>query len=855
MNQPKTGRYSRLALAVALASSFGTAHAAQLEEIVVTAQKRAESLQDVPISISTVDGSKIEQAGISNLEDLTAYVPNLMLSENAVATSIILRGIGPGANQSFEQSVGLYADGIHLAKGRQSRSGLFDVERVEVLRGPQGILFGKNTLAGAVNVTTATPQVGDELGGRLAVSRESFDGTIIEGNVSGSLTDNFAMRFAIKDSENEGYLTNGFSNNVGPGPTLDETLWRLSATWEPSENTSVKFKYAEGEHTRVGSTATIRTFTPVTNLAPSGALAFGVISNFFPQIGQNVASGTADTFRDSVSIGGLALAQSLGRDLNRTAEKPEGTDTETTDFSLNVDVDFGDGYTFTSVTGRSEYEYEDGIDADFLPIQFVGRSDISEYEQTSQEFRISSDPSKKFSFIGGVYWEEQTQEIDRTVIFDGTLGLAPPVVTSLVGAPSLLALPPGAIPGVPFGLNGVSIFNQAGRVSRWVQETDSWAIFFQGEYQLSDELTLTAGLRYTEEDKFATGSARITTDTTGLATHNPSPILGAVLRGVAPTTFDHDYAEGRTTDQLTPAVSLEWSPTDNSNYYASYSEGFKSGGFNAVDDQAPDLTVAPVNGIFTTPGAGWRYEDETATSFEIGGKHSLANGSMELNWALFTSEYDDQQVSTFVGVGFVVRNAATSKVDGLELDWRWQATDSLQVSASVALLDASYDSFPSAGCTAIQASDITGLLAADPTATVSSGACTSAIGADGNRIANQDLAGAPLTHAPDYSGSVSVTYTQPLGGDWELLANVDLNFTDDYLLTGDLDPIDIQTGFEKINLQVGVSNENWEIMLYGRNITDELTASGGFDVPLASGAHAIYTDPSRAYGARVSYRF
>ena len=154
---------SSVAIGIAVASSG--AYSAELEEIIVTAQKRAESLQDVPISMSALDGSKIEEAGIHSFQELTGYVPNLSITENAVNTIIGMRGVGIGANQSFEQSVGIYVDGIHYGKSRQVRTGLFDLQQVEVLRGPQGILFGKNTLAGAINITSATPQIGQDTGG------------------------------------------------------------------------------------------------------------------------------------------------------------------------------------------------------------------------------------------------------------------------------------------------------------------------------------------------------------------------------------------------------------------------------------------------------------------------------------------------------------------------------------------------------------------------------------------------------------------------------------------------------------------------------------------------------------------
>jgi len=842
-------KLTRAAVAVSFALGANLAHSAALEEVIVTAQKRTESLQDIPISITTIDGGKIEQAGINNLEDLSAFVPNLQLAENAVATSIVLRGIGPGANQSFEQSVGLFVDGLHFAKGRQSRSGFFDLERVEVLRGPQGILFGKNTLAGAINVTTATARAGDEFNGRLTAGIESNDGQLIEGHIGGSLSDTVAARFSFKDRSDDGYAVNSLLGT--DAPSIDETLLRLGLTWEPNDNTTVKFKYTDTDNLRVGNTAVASILNPVANLGAANQLAFAAVNTLFPNTASLIADGALDLNRDSISIGGNALAASLG-ERAIGSEQPEGTDTQTNETSLVIDHDFGDGYTFTSVSGYLEYEYRDGIDADFLPIQFVGRTDFSEYDQFSQEFRIASDPSKRFSFIAGAHYQEQTQEIDRLVAFDATLG-APGFVAAAAGFPTLFVLPPAsaAALGLPFGVNGVSAFNQVGRVSNWEQDTDSWAIFFQGEYQITDNLTITAGLRYTEEDKSVVAQTRLTNDSSGLATPTFNPLSGVFQRTVAANAFDHIFVDERSTDQLIPAVSLEWVQSDDNLYYASYSEGFKSGGFNSVDDQAPDLTgdsfIDPATGIqvFTTPAAGFEYEDETANSFEIGGKHTLLDGSMEFNWALFTSEYDDQQVSTFQGTGFVVANAAVSEVDGVEFDWRWQATDSLRISANLAILDATYGSFPGGACTAEQASDIAGGAA-------SSGACAVQAGSFG--IA-QDLTGASLANAPDYSGSISFQYEAPISTNWRFFVGADFNFTDGYFLAADIDPLDFQDSFEKIDVRFGFNSDNWEVLFFGKNITDEITASGGFDTPLLSGGHSIYTDPGEVYGAKVTYRF
>ncbi|NND00945.1 MAG: TonB-dependent receptor, partial [Gammaproteobacteria bacterium] len=167
---------------------------------------------------------------------------------------------------------------------------------------------------------------------------------------------------------------------------------------------------------------------------------------------------------------------------------------------------------------------------------------------------------------------------------------------------------------------------------------------------------------------------------------------------------------------------------------------------------------------------------------------------------------------------------------------------------NVALLDASYGGFEAAGCTALQQSALAGGLS-------SFDGCTTRIGPDGSPVANQDLKGRQLPNAPDYSGSIFADYSRPMGDSLELFVSGDINFTDDYFLAGDLDPLDIQQGFEKINVRLGIRSESWEVMLYGKNITDEETASGGFDIPLLTGSHAIYTDPGEIYGVRASYSF
>ena len=863
---------SALTIAIAMASSG--AYSAQLEEIIVTATKRAESLQDIPMSVTALDGSKIEEAGMHSLVDLSSYVPNLSVTENAVNTIIGMRGVGIGANQSFEQSVGIYVDGVHYGKSRQVRTGLFDLQQVEVLRGPQGILFGKNTLAGAINVTSASPTVGDEFEGKVSLSKESHGSETVEVSMSGSLSDTFAVRLAFKDRKDDGYMTNSqvagatfigeplpgaFSSNA---PITDESMWRLSALWEPNDSTSVEFKHAKSDHTRVGGTAVLTTFSPQANIASSNALMYGTMGAVYPGFAGQVAAGTVDTYRDGITLGGCALATKMGRSHEVCAnggEMPEGTMTTTDDTSLNIEIDMANGYTFTSVTGINKYEYEDGIDADFLPLRFIGRSDISQYEHTSQEFRIASPSENKFSYVAGAYYDEQEQIIDRLVTVDGTFGI-PGTMPYILGVPVLdtfLFFPPattGAL-GLPFAYEGLTKFQKVARISTWKQDTESWALFFQGKYDLTDNLTLTAGVRYTEEDKTAHAKMDLTTNSTGLANANPSPLLAALM-GASFASYAHDFNETRSTDQLMPGVSLDWQYSEDSMFYISYSEGFKSGGFNAVDDQNPTFNA---NGTTnpTIPAQGFEYDDETADSFEIGGKHSLMDGAMTLNWAMFDSTYDNQQVSTFVGLGFVVTNAASTEISGLEVDMTWQATDKLRLGASFAIMDGEYGSYPGAGCTAAQASGLLGLgtLNASDGQNHTFDGCTAKFKGDGTQTGSgaQDLAGAKV--GVDYNGSLTADYATPVAEGILWFASVDVNFTDGFFMAGDRDPIDFEQGFEKVNVRTGLRGDNWTLMAYGKNVADKVTPSGAFDIPLAAGSHGQYTMPGDVYGVRLSFDF
>ncbi len=403
------------------------------------------------------------------------------------------------------------------------------------------------------------------------------------------------------------------------------------------------------------------------------------------------------------------------------------------------------------------------------------------------------------------------------------------------------------------GVEGSTKFQRAGRISNWTQDTNSRAVFYQGTFNLTDSIALTAGARYTEEEKRAHALMDLTTNTTGDATPNANGVLAAIVAG-----FDlgwaHEFDESRSTNQFLPAANIEWTQSEDSMFYLSYSEGFKSGGFNSVDDQAPAFTAEGIQP--TVPGLGFEYDDENAESIELGGKHTLLDGSMTLNWALYDSTYKNQQVSTFVGTGFVVTNAASTEISGLEVDVQWQATDHLKLGLSLALNDGKYGSYAGAGCTAPQASALLGLGTLTAASPVTSAAgCAATFAGDGSQSGSvQDLTGTKV--GTDYNGALTADYVRPVMNGMLWMTSLDVNFTDGYqMIGGSVDPRLFQEAFSKTSIRTGLKGENWAVMLYGKNIFDEITPTGSFNIPLASGAYGQYTSPGSIWGASVNYSF
>lgn len=504
-----------------------------LEPITVTAQKIPENLYDVPMSVSVVSGEKIEDLTLRHLEDVSGYVPNLTISQGAVFSRIFIRGIGSGLNRGFEQSVGIFNDGVYSGRGRQSRIPLLDVTRVEVLKGPQGILFGKNTTAGAVNIVTAQPT--DTFESRLSSFYAPDHGeAFAEGVVSGALTEGLSARVAGRLSKLDGYLRNTALNRTEP--EKKEQLIRGSFRWDPLQDIEIGAKYEYGHFKVQGRTS---------------------------QIVETGAFGPLFSALDPAFESQFNTQRSVGQ--NSPLFGPDRSDTRFQNTGLFINAQVGNHFV-SSITGYNDYRYNDLFDLDLSALSILALQTEEQFHQFSQEIRLDSPEATLSSwqpwnidaleYLIGVYYQYQDLDIHSTGNLD-TRQL------NAVGIP---------IPG--FALS---------RVNRTQQRSHSWSVFGRLSWYPVDDWRVTAGLRYTGESKNAAKNLLIAD--LGNQTANPAlQPFAAVI-----DAFPHQFDESRSENHLMPMFGLQWNISDNQLAYFNFTTAAKSGGF---DDNATSGIVA-----------------------------------------------------------------------------------------------------------------------------------------------------------------------------------------------------------------------------------------------------------------------
>lgn len=757
-----------------LVAAVGNSASAQnlvLEEVIVTAQKRAQSLQDVPISVRVISGEKIKNAGIMNLEELSLFVPNVTISQNVNTSNLFIRGVGSGVNQAFEQSVGTFIDGVYMGRAYQSRAPFFDLAAVEVLKGPQSILFGKNTIAGAIVIRTAKPT--NELEGYVSALYEPDHGEqVLSGVISGPLTENVSGRLAVQTSEFDGFIRNTATGEEGPD--RETRIIRGSLHWDASEDFELDIKL---EDSTFDTSALINQSYEMTeaHLARSQAI-------------------------DSAEDGKLNYKRSVGGE-GPVFGQTEYNDGNVQNFAMTANYQFSN-LVLTSVTGYSAYDYEEFLDGDFTPLSTSAQYTDQDYEQWSQELRLSSELGGDFEYMVGVYFQDNDLESNSRIDIDASQ--------------ALFGLPPGSdLEGLPLYGSEYNVFQQ---------DTQTFGVFFHGTYSLSDTLRVSGGVRYTYEDKEASTHQTLTE-----LGSNTEPATGPNAISEIFGWTNHQLNDDRTESEWTPSIVFEYDVNEDTMAYFNLSKGFKGGGFNESVRTATD------------PSQPFDFDSESVVSAELGMKATLLDGAANLNVAVFRSEFDDLQVSTFKGLSFDVGNAAEAVSQGIEVDGRWRVTDRFTLGGTLAYLDAEYDSWPQAPCSNSQ---LLGL----------QDGCI-----DTGPIPYQDLSGGDLQFAPDVSANLNAEYIFPLGEKMELVTQLDINYSDDILLMADNDshPAATQDSFTKVDARIFLADIDgvWQLGLIGRNLTDEETKSWANKLPVSAGSHFAAIERPRSIAIQAIFNF
>lgn len=621
--------------------------------IVVTATKREQTLQEVPVAVTVTDSVTIERAGITDLNSLQSVVPSLQVRtrQNAVATNFFIRGFGNGANaDGIEPSVGVFIDGVYRSRSGAAISDLPNIQRVEVLRGPQSTLFGKNASVGVINVVTKEPDY--VFGGKAEVGIGNFD--LIRGKAYVNIPivdDSVALAVSGSFNKRDGYIRN-LANNTDVN-NVDRWSIQADLLFEPADNVKLRLK-ADYDEIDEECCAGL-------NIVP------GVGGLLIPAIGGQIVAGDPFSYTTFADIQPQQEISNKG-------------------ISLHGDVYF-DAFTLTSITSYRSNESFTSVDTDFSSASVFGVSPSQrQYDTFTQELRLTSTTDGPLDWMVGGFFFREDIDIDSQVIFgaDGR----PFFDTLLAGvSPTLL----GDVENALMIPNGTFFGAGSGSFESFDQSNTSFSIFGQLDFHITDELTLTGGANYTYDKKTVDIRSRLpldpfsNTDLSPLATSPfPLPLFQGFLQGLQSAFLpglipvpNANESNRSSDDKLTWTARLAYEVTPEFNVYASVATGFKATSWSLSRDSRPGTR-------FATP--------EEVIVYEIGAKANL--GFLSLNLAAFDQTIDDFQSTVFTGTGFAFLNAERESVKGFELDATLRPADPFIFTFAMTYLDPLFDSFP-----------------------------------------------------------------------------------------------------------------------------------------------------------------
>ena len=767
------------------ASEEARSTSGQLAEIIVTARKREESLMSVPVAVTAVSGDALTQTGVSDLSRLAQLAPQVMVSraDSGSGGSFKIRGLGtPYADAGLDSSVGVNIDGMQAMRGNGVNIGFFDVSQIEVLKGPQALFYGKNNPAGVIALRSKDPT--DRLEGYIRASYE-FEARerMLEGAISGPLSETFKARLALRASKMRGWLVNravpilnnplmgGFDTfpRDSKGNGGEDIMGRLTLLWEPSSNFDANLKIAAGKHKDNGTTGQLVCLDP--NRRP---LTFGLGVTPYADPGSDCK------MDKNFSQANMPAQAAAG--IPYVNDGVPFTDIESLLTTLNMNYRM-DNLTITSVTGYTKLDAAQLMDFSWGSYGSTHCTLGEDSETWSQELRLVSDYDGPVNFTMGGYYEDW-KRANRTSCF---LGFAGPDPAS-----------------GRYDTHGNLITGSGKTISG----------FGQLRWELSEQIELAGGVRYTHEKK--------TTDVRNVYTHGFLAGPFALQPVGVPLAGDFSFTDSN----WSPEFTASFKPMDDSLIYLAYKTGYKSGGFSS-----PNLVQTFQN------SGNLKFDSEKSRGVELGFKSQLADRSLRLEGSIYSFIYKNLQLSQFDAntFSYFIKNAASARIKGAELSALWQATPELRLNATATYNKATYKSYPGASC-------FTGQTAAE--------------GCIGG---SQDLTGAPLTQAPKHTFNAGFVYDLPMGAsDLVVSLSGDMAYTGSYITAEDHAPTTFQKSYTLFNAGVRVhpSDERWEIALMGRNLGNKFYKIVSSGKPFGGAdEYFSFTPRAREIRLQVAYNF
>lgn len=739
-------------------------------EIVVTAQRREQRLQDVPVSVSVATGESLARNNITSLQDLSVRLPGIRLAAAPAVNLMNIRGVGSGLNAGFEQAVGTFVDGVYRGRSRASAAALFDIQRLEVLKGPQTTFFGNNVIAGALNITTRKPEF--EFGINASALYAPADGEYsAELGLDIPLSDVLAVRVAGKLYGMDGYVRN---ESLGRDePRNRDAVGRFSLRWRPNATWTTDLRV---------DVVRMRDHPAVEGDKCPGDPIYGA------------PAGTCRRY--------LISGQAVDGKFNYHANNFGGTfDYDMTEFMLTNSLEFN----FATLTATTAYfEHDNQVIADVAPFPVPGLfgaphtqtvNNEENVETYSQEIRLQSNTGRSLEYMVGGYFSHEKLDADSHV--------------------GLYFAPFGAIVGSPLSPNA-----HIAQRNPFYQKTENWSVFGSLTARFSQSLSLDLGVRYSSVTKkiqrdliYGEGGSIAAAGAFDPYSTAAQAAIGTALGG----EFGNFANTSHNDDKLMPSVKLSYRISPSMTAYASYTKGFKAGGYG----QSVRL---------------FELSEETVDAYEAGFKASLFGRKLFTTLAIFRSDYSGLQeaTNTVLQSGLqtqILSNAARSRSQGVEFSFDAKVDARLSFHADVSYLDAKYLDYPNAPCTVL--------------------------GNSLTRNCIQDMSSKRRAFAPKFSGNVGMSYVQPLPDALELRADSLVYFSSRYYQSATADPLLEQPGHAKFDLRIGFGPESggWELAMIGKNLADKKTASFRNQFAGSPGSVWLFPERPRSIAVQASVQF